>query len=78
MAAVAKFLISPVLGVLGLLNKPQPAPVPLPQATRDDAFAATQSQDELRRRKGGASDILTGTTGAEAAAGSTGRLVVGN
>jgi hypothetical protein len=50
---------------------------PLPQATRDDAQALADQEDELRRRKGGAADILTGTMGAEAAL-SGGRLVIGS
>ncbi len=49
--------------------------VPLPAATRDDAAAALD--DELLRRRGGAADILTGTTGAEAAL-SGGKLVLGS
>lgn len=49
---------------------------PLPQATRDDA-AAIATEDELRKRKGGAADILTGVTGAEAAL-SGGKLVLGS
>lgn len=50
---------------------------PLPQATRDDAAALADQEDELRRRKGGAADILTGVTGAEAAL-SGGKLVLGS
>jgi hypothetical protein len=49
---------------------------PLPQVSRDDA-AAQIADDELLRRRGGAADMLTGTTGAEAAL-SGGKLVVGS
>lgn len=47
-------------------------------ATRDDAMLAIERNDALRRRKGAAADLITGTRGAEAAAGSTGRLVLGS
>ena len=49
---------------------------PLPQVSRDDAIAQ-MADDELLRRRGGAADMLTGTTGAEAAL-SGGKLVVGS
>lgn len=65
---IGKFLLGGVLGaVLGGGKKQLPAPQPLPQATRDDAAAAASREDELRRRKGAAADIITGSTGAEAA-----------
>lgn len=56
-------------------KKKKPAPVGLPPATRDDA--AVSLDDELLRRRGGAADILTGATGAEAAL-SGGKLVLGS
>lgn len=46
--------------------------------TRDDAAAVVRGDDELRRRQGSLADILTGTRGMEAAAGTTGKFVVGN
>ncbi len=49
---------------------------PLPQVSRDDAIAQ-MADDELLRRRGGAADMLTGTTGAEAAL-SGGKLVIGS
>lgn len=60
-------------GLLGLgvtlLNRKgsSPQPQPLPGATRDDAAAQQQANDELLRRKGGAADIITGVRGAEPA-----------
>ena len=51
---------------------------PLPPVTRNDAAKAVNQQDAMLRRKGAAADILTGTTGAEAAAGTTGRLIAGS
>lgn len=56
-------------------KKKKPAPVALGPATRDDA--AVSLDDELLRRRGGAADILTGATGAEAAL-SGGKLVLGS
>lgn len=46
--------------------------------TRDDAREEIEADDELRRRRGAAADLITGTQGAEAAASSVGRLVVGS
>jgi hypothetical protein len=70
-------------GVLGLgmkafgVGKKKKAPIqPLPQVSRDDA-AARMADDELLRRRGGAADMITGTTGAEAAL-SGGKLVLGS
>lgn len=42
---------------------------PLPQATRDDAVEMARQDDELRRRKGAAADMITGSTGAGEALG---------
>ncbi len=75
---VGKFLLTGLLGIsLGGGKKPQ-AQQPLPAANRDDARTAAQRDDELRRRKGAAADLITGTQGAEASAASLGRLVVGS
>lgn len=46
-----------------------------PSVTRDDARDAAAADDELRKRRGGAADILTGVGGAEA--GTTGRSILG-
>ena len=62
------------LGVGG--KKKQKVVQPLPQVSRDDAVAQMRD-DELLRRRGSAADILTGTTGAEAAL-SGGKLVLGS
>lgn len=53
------------------MKKPgvQPAPV-----TRDSAIDTTRD-DELRKRRGGAADMLTGAGGAEA--GQTGKTILG-
>lgn len=75
-------LISPIAGglignaILGK-NKKKTVAQPLPTATRDDASALAMQEDEIRRRKGSAADILTGSTGAEAAL-SGGKLVLGS
>lgn len=53
---------------------PSPGPAPKP-VTRDDARESAERDDELRRRRGGAADILTGTGGAEA--GSGGKTTLG-
>lgn len=53
---------------------PSPGPSPKP-VTRDDARESAERDDELRRRRGGAADILTGAGGAEA--GSTGKTQLG-
>lgn len=58
-------------GLMPKMHKPQVAkPV-----TRDDARDAAGLEDELRRRRGGAADMLTGTGGAEA--GATAKTVLG-
>ena len=69
MASVGKALLSlsPLAHAVGLFKKPKVA-APAPVATRDDAVRAAMKDDELRKRRGGAADILTGASGAEAAA----------
>ena len=52
--------------------------VPLPDATRDDAAATVAANDALARRRGGAADILTGSSGATAAGSSIGKFVAGS
>lgn len=47
------------------MKAPAAAVAPIPR--RDDALAAVRDDLRLRRRRGGAADILTGTGGAEAA-----------
>jgi hypothetical protein len=66
---VGKALISPIKAIGGLIKKPKQAalPKPLPTPLRDDARAIVERDDELRRRRGGASDIVNGLGGVEAA-----------
>lgn len=78
MKKIFKTLIGGVIGggLLGLGGKKKKQAIaPIPTATRDDAMTAVD--DELLRRRGGAADILTGATGAEAAL-SGGKLVLGS
>lgn len=56
-------------------KKNKQAQAPLAMVSRDEATASID--DELLRRRGGAADILTGATGAEAAL-SGGKLVLGS
>lgn len=70
-------LLGGLLGKTLLGGKKKAQRVALPGATRDDAAAAIAAEDELRKRRGGLDDVLTGTRGAEAAL-QAGRLVVGN
>ena len=46
------------------MSAPKQAVAPIPR--RDDALAAIRDEQRLRRRRGGAADILTGSDGAEA------------
>lgn len=78
MRKIFKTLVGGVIGggLLGLGKKKKAQVVaPVPTATRDDAMQTVD--DELLRRRGGAADILTGATGAEAAL-SGGKLVLGS
>jgi hypothetical protein len=70
--------IGGLLGGFWAWTKAPKAPQPLPTATRDDAAAQVKNDDAIRRRQGAAADIVTGKTGAEAARGTVGRLVVGS
>jgi hypothetical protein len=67
--AVFRKLTSGIFKAIGLVSSPGKPPKALPSVTRDDAAAQVQANDELLRRKGGAADMLTGSGGAEAAAG---------
>jgi hypothetical protein len=75
MAITGKILSAP-LKALGLLKTPGKAPDPLPAVTRDDARDQATQADELRRRRGGAADLLTGPGGAEPT-GATGKTTLG-
>lgn len=52
---------------LGGKKKAQAQPGAPLVATRDDAAAQLAAEDALRRRRGGAADILNGDSGTEAA-----------
>ncbi len=74
-----------LFGGLGAILKPfgsgskKARPVLQPrEARRDEDVAGVAAADELARRRGAAADMITGTRGAEAAASSIGRLVVGS
>lgn len=69
-------LLGGVLKATGIISTPGKAPSALPSVTRDDAAAITAADDEIRRRKGAAADILNGASGAEAAL-TGGKLVLG-
>lgn len=71
-----KFVASPLIGGLGLISSPGKPPKPLPSARRDDATVTREMLDDLSRRRGGAADMLTGSTGAEAPQ-ATGKTVLG-
>lgn len=58
-----------------LMGKPKFNPKATPAVTRDDVRDNSELEDELRRRRGGAADILTGSGGAEA--GATSKTVLG-
>lgn len=60
---------------LGIVKSPGKPPAPLPTVTRDTARDRAAQEDELRRRRGGAADMLTGDAGAEA--GATGKTTLG-
>ena len=74
---VGKVLLGGVGGLLGL-TKSAKTPKALPTVTRDDAQKQIDDEDQLRRRKGAAADIINGSTGAEAAVGSTAKFVPGS
>lgn len=59
-------VIGAPLKALGIIHSPGKPPAPLPTATRDDAYDRSALEDELRKRRGGAADMLGG--GAEAGA----------
>ena len=72
-----KFVASPLLALTGVLKKPKlPAPVRTP--TRDDAAAEIASEDALRKRRGGAADILNSAGGVEAGSSAGGKDTLGS
>jgi len=71
-------VINAPLKLLGLVPKTPRLPAPLPTPTRDDAIGAIGATDELRRRRGGAADVLMGAGGAEVAPAATGKTTLGS
>ena len=75
MSKLLKGIVKLPFGLLGaavgsaLGGGKKKAVAPLPQASRDEATDMARQQDELRRRKGAAADMLTGSTGAGEALG---------
>lgn len=57
-----------------LVGKMKSPGAPTKAVTRDD-IPDSALEDELRKRRGGAADILTGPSGAEA--GATGKTILG-
>lgn len=74
MKAIGSVIRAP-LKAIGLVKSPKAPPAPLPTATRDAARDRVAQEDELRRRRGGAADMITGSSGAEA--GETGKTTLG-
>jgi len=77
MKQIGKVLLSPIVGVASLLKKPKDPPKPLPTVSRDDVISSIAKDDMLRRRRGGAADMLTGASGAELAAPSSAKDLLG-
>ena len=77
MNTIGKVVRAP-LKLLGLVPDTPKLPAPVPTPTRDDARDATATEDRLRKRRGGAADILTGSSGAEAASGAGGKDALGS
>lgn len=74
MTGVVGKVLSPIGSIVGgLIGKPKAPklPAPTPVATRDDAADAQARDDEIRRRRGSASNMLLGAQGAEADAAQT-------
>lgn len=66
-------------GVGALLGKKKKKSIIQPrQVVRDEAREEVERDDAMRRRRGQAADMITGTRGAEAGASNVGRLVVGS
>ena len=77
MAILGKVLEAP-LKALGIISTPsQQALAPLPVSTRDDAAAQIATNDDLRRRQGGAADIINGSAGVQPAV-TGGKLTLGS
>lgn len=77
MKAITKVFSAP-FKLLGIRAKGPKLPAPTPTPTRDAAREAIMAEDVLRRRRGGAADILTGSAGAEAGPGAGGKDTLGS
>lgn len=66
LGTVGKVLLSPAASVAGLFKGPPKPQAALPNPTRDDAAAATAREDEVRKRRGSAADMLLGPAAGEA------------
>jgi hypothetical protein len=69
MTKIVGKIASPVGSIVGgLIGKPKAPKLPgmTPVATRDDAADAQARDDEIRRRRGSAANMLLGPQGAEA------------
>jgi len=80
MTGFVKSILGPVGKLLfgGIVGNSKTKVVQPSQVTTDTEREAVDANDELRRRKGAAADMITGTRGAEAAASSVGRFVSGS
>lgn len=77
MKAIGSVLSAP-LKLVGLVPKMPKLPAMLPAPTRDAAADQISVEDELRRRRGGAADVITGGALGEADAGATGKQTLGS
>lgn len=71
-------LVGKALTSLGVLPKAPKLPAQQPMQSTDDARNIVINQDALRRRRGGAADLLLGAGGAEAGAGVGGKDTLGS
>lgn len=69
--------LSAPLKAIGLIPKLPRPPAPATPVTRDTLKIQSDAEDELRRRKGSAADIVTGTAGAETGKAATGAATLG-
>ncbi|MHB9878289.1 hypothetical protein ACSMXM_01290 [Pacificimonas sp. ICDLI1SI03] len=72
-------ILTPVLKLTGLVKTPRKPPSPLSSPTRDDARIDAMDRDELRKRRGGAADLIAGAGGGgEASASAVGKATLGS
>lgn len=73
---VGSVVAAPFKAVGSLISGPGKPPVPIAPPTRDDAAAETARDDEIRRRRGAAADMLLGPAAGEAS-GVTAKVLTG-